>query len=68
MTVADNTSIGPEQDLRDAITTGRLVDLRQQDYWIPSGGAQWWAWTSIVAGWVLTSAVVAALTGIMRRD
>jgi hypothetical protein len=45
-----------------------VVDLHQQDYWIPQGLAQWWAWVSILAGWVLTTAVVAALTGILKRD
>jgi adhesin HecA-like repeat protein len=45
-----------------------VVDLRQQDVWIPQGVAQWWAWASILAGWVLTTAVVAALTGLLKRD
>jgi len=27
-----------------------VVDLRQQDYWIPQGIAQWWAWVSILSG------------------
>jgi hypothetical protein len=45
-----------------------VVDLRQQAVWIPAGGVQWWAWASIVAGWVLTTAVVAALTGLLKRD
>jgi hypothetical protein len=45
-----------------------VVDLRQQAVWIPHGVAQWWAWTSILAGWVLTTAVVAALTGFLKRD
>jgi len=45
-----------------------VVDLRQQAVWIPGGGAQWWAWASILAGWILTTAVVAALTGLLRRD
>ena len=45
-----------------------VVDLRQQAIWIPRGGAQWWAWASILAGWVLTTAVVAALTGLLKRD
>jgi hypothetical protein len=45
-----------------------VVDLRQQAVWTPQGGAQWWAWASILAGWVLTTAVVAALTGLLKRD
>jgi hypothetical protein len=45
-----------------------VVDLRQQVVWTPHGGMQWWASTSILAGWVLTTAVVAALTGLLKRD
>lgn len=45
-----------------------VVDLRQQDVWIPRGAAQWWAWASIVVGWILTTAVIAALTGLLKRD
>jgi hypothetical protein len=45
-----------------------VVDLRQQAVWIPRGGVQWWAWASILAGWVLTMAVVAALSGLLKRD
>jgi len=45
-----------------------VVDLHQQAVWIPRGGAQWWAWASILAGWILTTAVVAALTGLLKRD
>jgi hypothetical protein len=45
-----------------------VVDLHQQDNWIPSGLAQWWAWASILAGWVLTTAVAAALTGLIKKE
>jgi hypothetical protein len=45
-----------------------VVDLQQQNNWIPRGVAQWWAWVSILSGWVLTTAVVAALTGLVRKD
>jgi hypothetical protein len=45
-----------------------VVDLHQQDSWIPREHAQWWAWTSILAGWILTTAVVAALTGLIKKD
>jgi adhesin HecA-like repeat protein len=45
-----------------------VVDLQQQDNWIPRGLAQWWAWVSILAGWVLTAAVAAALTGLIRKE
>ena len=45
-----------------------VVDPRQQAVWIPKGAVQWWASASILAGWVLTTAVVAALTGLLKRD
>jgi hypothetical protein len=45
-----------------------VVDLHQQDNWIPHGLAQWWAWVSILAGWVLTAAVAAALTGLIKKE
>jgi hypothetical protein len=45
-----------------------VADLNQQSSWIPQGFARSWMWASIVAGWVLTTAVVAALTGILKRD
>jgi hypothetical protein len=45
-----------------------VVDLHQQEHWIPRGAAQWWAWACILAGWLLTTAVLAALTGLIKRD
>jgi hypothetical protein len=45
-----------------------IVDLRQQDAWLPHGFALWWSWVSILIGWILTTAVVAALTGILKRE
>jgi hypothetical protein len=45
-----------------------VVDLHQQDHWIPHGLAQWWAWASTLEGWVLTAAVAAALTGLLKKD
>jgi hypothetical protein len=45
-----------------------VVDLHQQDSWIPRGVAQWWAWACILAGWVLTTAVVAALAGLLKKE
>jgi hypothetical protein len=45
-----------------------VVNLHQEEFWIPEGVARWWAWFSILAGWLLTSLVLAALTGILKRD
>jgi hypothetical protein len=45
-----------------------VVNLHQEDNWIPRGGAQWWAWTSILVGLVLATAAAAAFTGVLKRD
>jgi hypothetical protein len=45
-----------------------IVDLQQQNNWMPRGGVKWWAWASILAGWVLTTVIIAAVTGILKRD
>jgi hypothetical protein len=45
-----------------------IVDLGQQSAWQPRGAALRWLWVLIGAGWVLTTAVVAGLTGILKRD
>jgi hypothetical protein len=45
-----------------------IVDLGQQDRWNPQGAAQWWSYVSILSGWVLSTAVVAALTGLLKKD
>ena len=45
-----------------------VVNLRQQEFWIPQGWLSWCVVAFILMGWALTSAVVAALTGILRRD
>jgi hypothetical protein len=45
-----------------------IVDLGQQKAWTPQGSALYWSWALIAAGWVLTTAVVAGLTGILKRD
>jgi hypothetical protein len=43
-------------------------EIGQQTPWTPHGSALYWSWTFIAAGWILTTAVVATLTGIFRRD
>jgi len=45
-----------------------VVDLNQQEFWIPQGLARWFAWASILAGWLLATAIVAAVTGAVKRD
>jgi hypothetical protein len=45
-----------------------VIDFEQQGSWIPEGAVRWWAWASIVAGWVLVTAFIAALTGALRRE
>jgi hypothetical protein len=45
-----------------------IVDLGQQGGWVPHRGAAVWFWVLTLAGWVLTTAVVAGLTGVLKRD
>jgi hypothetical protein len=45
-----------------------VVNLGQRNAWTPGGWAVYWSWAMIAAGWVLTTAVVAGLTGILKRD
>jgi hypothetical protein len=45
-----------------------IVNLGQRDAWLPKGVALWWSWLLIGAGWMLTTAVVAGLTNLFRRD
>lgn len=45
-----------------------IVNLGQQDAWLAHGSTQWFTWALILAGWLLTTAVVLALTGVLKRD
>jgi hypothetical protein len=45
-----------------------IVNLGQQDAWMPEGSALRWSWWLIGAGWLLTTAVVAGLTSVLKRD
>ncbi|MCO5967418.1 translocation/assembly module TamB domain-containing protein [Actinoallomurus soli] len=45
-----------------------IVDLGQQKGWQAHGAAMYWSWGFTAAGWILTTAVVAGLTGILKRD
>lgn len=44
-----------------------IVDLGQQRAWQAQGAALYWTWAFMAAGWVLTTAVAAGLTGLLRR-
>ncbi|MGW1273423.1 hypothetical protein [Streptomyces sp. NPDC002491] len=45
-----------------------IIDLGQQKAWLPTGSALYWSWLLSGAGWVLTTAVAAGLSGILKRD
>ena len=45
-----------------------IVDFGQKSAWTPTGWALPWSWSLTAAGWLLTTAAVAALTGIFKRD
>jgi hypothetical protein len=45
-----------------------VVNLGRQNAWQPQGPALYWSWVMTGAGWVLTTTVVAGLTGILKRD
>jgi hypothetical protein len=43
-------------------------DLGYQGSWIASGWARWFYLAWNLAGWVLITAVIAALSGLIKRD
>jgi hypothetical protein len=45
-----------------------IVNLGRQNAWQAQGSALYWSWALTGAGWVLTTVVVAGLTGILKRD
>jgi hypothetical protein len=45
-----------------------IISLGQQDSWQPTGIALSVYWTLIILGWALTSALIAGLTGLVKRD
>lgn len=45
-----------------------VVRFGQASAWTPTGWALPWSWSFTAAGWFLTTAAVAALTGIFKRD
>jgi hypothetical protein len=45
-----------------------IVDLGEKSAWQPEGTTLYWSWGMTLAGWTLTTAVVAGLTGVLKRD
>jgi hypothetical protein len=45
-----------------------IVGLGQESAWVPHGPVERWVWVFLLTGWVLTTAVVAGLTGMLKRD
>lgn len=45
-----------------------IVDLGQQKAWLPTGSALYCSWLLSGAGWVLTTAVAAGLSGVLKRN
>ncbi len=45
-----------------------VASLHQRDGWIALGVAQWLSVVFIVMGWILATAVVLSLTGLLKRD
>ena len=45
-----------------------VVSLHVRDAWIAHGAAQVWSVVFIIMGWILATAVVLGLTGLLKRD
>jgi hypothetical protein len=45
-----------------------VVNLGQNGSWNTAGGSQWIAAILIAMGWILATAVVAAITRVLTRD
>jgi hypothetical protein len=45
-----------------------ILNLHQREAWIAHGPAQWLTLGLAAAGWVLTTAVVLGLSGVLKRD
>jgi hypothetical protein len=42
--------------------------LTQETAWVATGWVHRWMWASVLAGWVLTTVVLAVLTGLLKWD
>ena len=45
-----------------------VISLNQRGSWVPHGLTQWWMLGFSLAGWILTTAIVLSLTGILKRS
>jgi len=45
-----------------------ILDLRQEKAYVAHGAGLLVSWVAVLAGWVLASAVVAAITRAVSRD
>ncbi|MEW2401476.1 hypothetical protein [Streptomyces sp. NPDC046862] len=45
-----------------------IVDLGQQKAWMPSGNALYCSWLLSGTGWILTTALAAGLSGVLKRN
>ena len=51
-----------------------IVDLHQEKYWLPDARKDYgwlyqaYLWLHIIFGWILTTVLVAGLTGLVKKD
>jgi hypothetical protein len=45
-----------------------VINLRQEEYWSPTGFALYWHTLSVLAGWLLVTLILGALTSRLVRD
>ena len=45
-----------------------IVNLHQEDYWMPVGGMRLYMWGHIAAGWFFTTMAVVGFTGLVRKE
>jgi hypothetical protein len=45
-----------------------IADLGQEQSWRLDDGLQWLAWTYIIAGWLLTTSVIAGVSRTLNRS
>ncbi len=45
-----------------------IVNLHQEDFWMPTGYYRWYMWFHIGAGWFFTTMAVVGFTGLVRKE